>query len=270
METICVNLYGNGSRDSRLRAEYVNCGRAEECSAYKNGKCFCVTTPFGIRCPIGNVNIVDGGTKQSKMFRRVWAEAKEHPAYAKLKYPNHNLITRIGNDAFLTITYTWLEEVNGNIYCHDPHLMTNKLMTSADNLTPENIKRICESKPCAIMGGVIKDYQEKVIPMFLHQLQKCFPEKYSAFLKDCPDYVVKAPNWVGRRAKLATCNRNATYKDAVGNEFRFDGEYLVCDRYNSSFTPFRAKAAKVQICVSDEMEVEITDNNQVLDDTVFL
>ena len=46
---ICAHLYGDGSRDCRLRAEYIRCNRAEECSAYKNGKCFCVTTLFGVR-----------------------------------------------------------------------------------------------------------------------------------------------------------------------------------------------------------------------------
>ena len=35
---ICAHLYGDGSRDCRLRAEYIRCNRAEECSAYKNGK----------------------------------------------------------------------------------------------------------------------------------------------------------------------------------------------------------------------------------------
>lgn len=32
-EAINVNLYGSGSRDCRLRAEYIFCDRANECSA---------------------------------------------------------------------------------------------------------------------------------------------------------------------------------------------------------------------------------------------
>lgn len=39
-ELINVGLYGVGSRDSRLRAEYIYCDQAKECSAYKEGKCF--------------------------------------------------------------------------------------------------------------------------------------------------------------------------------------------------------------------------------------
>ena len=41
---INVGLYGDGSRGARLRAEYIACDRAEECSLYKSGKCFNVTT----------------------------------------------------------------------------------------------------------------------------------------------------------------------------------------------------------------------------------
>lgn len=37
---INVDLYGDGSRDSRLRAEYIYCDHADVCSVYKEGKCF--------------------------------------------------------------------------------------------------------------------------------------------------------------------------------------------------------------------------------------
>lgn len=267
---ICAHLYGDGSRDCRLRAEYIRCNRAGECSAYKNGKCFCVTTLFGVRCPNGDITIVDGGTKRSKAFLRVQKEARTNPAYGKLQYPSTNLITRIGEDAFLTVSYTWLEDFCGEIRCDNPQLGTNKLYISADKLTPENIKRICDFIPRSMMGGVIRDYQDKTVPMFLHQLRGLFPEKYAAFQEAYPDYKIKAPDWKGRWAKLSTCNRNAEYKDCHKNTFRFDGDYIVCDCYNSSFAPFRAKRAEIRVKLSDEMEVEITDNGQVTDETVFL
>ena len=59
---INVGLYGDGSRKARLRAEYIYCDHAEECSAYKEGRCFRVTTLFGLRCEFGRINHVDGGT----------------------------------------------------------------------------------------------------------------------------------------------------------------------------------------------------------------
>ena len=34
---INVDLYGDGSRNSRLRAEYIYCDHADVCSVYKEG-----------------------------------------------------------------------------------------------------------------------------------------------------------------------------------------------------------------------------------------
>lgn len=270
-EVICVHLYGDGSRSARLRAEYIHCDRSGECSAYKNGECFCVTTFFGVRCGIGRVTCVDGCTKQSKTFHRVWREAKAHPNYGKLKYPYHTTVTRIDNDVFLTLPHIWLEErEDGQISCRDPHLSTNRLLVSSDRLTPENIKRICEFRPRAIMGGVITDYQFKTVPMFLHQLRGLFPDKFAEFEKAYPDFEIKAPNWKGRRAKLATCNRDMEYKDGSRGVFRFDGDEIVCDCYDSAFAPFGAKKAKIRLQLSDEIVVEITDNKQVIETTVFV
>ena len=78
---INVDLYGDGSRDSRLRAEYIYCDHADVCSVYKEGKCFRKTTLFGVRCEFGRIACVDGGTKKTKMYGRVYSEAKDSERY---------------------------------------------------------------------------------------------------------------------------------------------------------------------------------------------
>lgn len=269
-DLINVGLYGSGKRNSRLRAEYIYCNQAQECSAYKEGKCFCVTTLFGMKCGIGSVNIVDGGTKQSKRLPEVRREAKENECYAKLSYPGRNYITKIGDKAFLTHMPVMLEEMPaGKLRWSDPGFGANSIMVSEEVLTPENIMVICSARPHALMGGLIESYQKETVPMFLHQLSLIYSEKYKEFCAAYPDYKVAPPNWVGRFAKLSTCNRAEKYKDCHGNEFYFDGDYIVCDDYRMSLTPFGAKETEVRVRVTDDMEVKITDNKQVLTDTVF-
>lgn len=269
MELINVGLYGDGSRKSRLRAEYIHCDHAEECSTYKKGKCFCVTTPFGIECPIGTVSFVDGGLKNSKAYSRIWSSAKENPCYHKLYYPYHEYITCIGQKAFITIPYVRIEEQGEKLFCYDPGFRMNRLLVDEDKLTPENIKRICEYQPHAMMGGVIEDYQKKSVPLFLNQLSKTFPERFQEFVKAEPDYEIKTPDYVGRRAKLLTCNRSEVYFDNKQNQFRFDGDWLVCEKYRSSFTPFGSSTAEIRIKATEDMVVKITNNNQVTWETVF-
>lgn len=269
-ELINVHLYGDGSRNSRLRAEYIYCDHANECSAYKKGKCFCVTTLLAARCGVGSVSVVDGGLKRSKAYARVQSEAKSNEQYGKLQYPSYECITRIGEKAFLTIPYIRIEEMqDGHIRCKDPGFDSNKILIDADRLTPENIKRICDYCPCTTMGGIIENYKDKAVPMFLHQLSLLFPERFSAFISAYPEFEVISPDWVGRYAKLSTCNRNEKYKDAHGNVFHFDGDYIVCPKYHLSFTPFGAKETEMRVKITGDMEVKITDNKQVLATTVF-
>lgn len=269
---INVGLYGAGTRDSRLRAEYIYCDMAEQCSAYREGKCFCVTTLFGARCGVGVVTSIDGGTKRAKAFTKVSAEARQNPRYGELSYPSNTYVTKIGNTAFLTIPYTWLEITpGGDLIVGDPHLSTNKLTVGADRLTPKNIMAICKARPRAIIGGEIRDYQEKIVPHFLRQFKALFPKRFQRFVEEYPDYEVPVCSWLGRRAKLATCNRSAEYIEPVSkSKYRFEGDWLVCDDNKSAFAPFGATGGEIRVKINDKMVVEITDDDQVTEDTVFI
>lgn len=270
---INVDLYGDGSRDSRLRAEYIYCDHADVCSVYKEGKCFRKTTLFGVRCEFGRIACVDGGTKKTKMYGRVYSEAKDSERYHKLSYPNNTYIAKIGDGAFLAPPHVRIERgPESGLFCHNPGFGCNRLFVPIDELTPDNINRICTYHPRAMLGGEIESYQTETIPIFLHQLSKLFPEQYNAFIAVFPDYELKAPDYRGKYAKLSTCNRELTYRDAHGNSFRFDGDELVCDKYRiGGFMPFSSSGyAQMRIPVTDDMQVKITDSNQVTDQTVLM
>lgn len=266
---INVGLYGDGSRGARLRAEYIACDRAEECSLYKSGKCFNVTTFLGLRCPIGDRRSVDVGTKQSKAFRNMKVQVRADPLYAKLNYPSDEYIGRIGDDAYLCPPFVKIEDWNGRLNVSDPGFGCNWIIVKRETLTPENLNRICSYRPRSLMGNTITNYQEKTVPNFLRQLSQLFPDEYAALIAEYPEYAGKKPSFVGRIAKLATCNPACEYID--GNSvFRMDGDWLVCDCYKSAFAPFWGKDAMLKIQLTDEMRVKITDNAQVLPETVLL
>lgn len=270
---INVDLYGDGSRNSRLRAEYIYCDHANACSAYKEGKCFNKTKPFGIRCEFGRIACVDGSTKKTKMYDRVYRDAKCSEQYHKISYPNNTYIAKIGNDAFLALPYIRVERgSDSKLFCHDPGFGGNRIFVSIDELTPDNINRICTYRPCAMLGGEIESYQTETVPIFLRQLSKLFPEQYNAFIAAFPDYELKVPDYRGKYAKLSTCNRELSYRDIHGNSFRFDGDDLVCDKYRiGGFMPFSSSGyAQMRIKVTDDMRIKITDINQVTDQTVLM
>lgn len=216
---------------------------------------------------------VDGGTKKTKMYGRVYSEAKDSERYHKLSYPNNTYIAKIGDGAFLAPPYVRIERgPDSRLFCHNPGFGCNRLFVSIDELTPDNINRICTYHPRAMLGEEIKSYQTEIIPLFLRQLSKLFPEQYNAFIAAFPDYELKAPDYRGKYAKLSTCNRELTYRDAHGNSFRFDGNELVCDKYRiGGFMPFSSSGyAQMRIPATDDMQVKITDSNQVTDQTVLM
>lgn len=268
------SIVSNACEDnSRLRAEYIYCDHADVCSVYKEGKCFRKTTLFGVRCEFGRIAYVDGGTKKTKMYGRVYSEAKDSERYHKLSYPNNTYIAKIGDGAFLAPPYVRIERgPDSRLFCHNPGFGCNRLFVSIDELTPDNINRICTYHPRAMLGEEIKSYQTEIIPLFLRQLSKLFPEQYNAFIAAFPDYELKAPDYRGKYAKLSTYNRELTYRDAHGNSFRFDGNELVCDKYRiGGFMPFSSSGyAQMRIPVTDDMQVKITDSNQVTDQTVLM
>lgn len=123
---------------------------------------------------------------------------------------------------FLAPPYVRIERgPDSRLFCHNPGFGCNRLFVSIDELTPDNINRICTYHPRAMLGGEIESYQTETIPIFLHQLSKLFPEQYSAFIKAFPDYELKAPDYRGKYAKLSTCNRELIYRDAHGQLFPF-------------------------------------------------
>ena len=120
-------------------------------------------------------------------------------------------------------------------------------------------------------GDIITGYADEIVPNFLHQFRKLFPMEYDRFVKEYPKYAEIRPTFIGRYAKLATCNPECVYKDSSGSKFKMeDGKRMVCKEYKTGFLPFRASKAEVIITLTDDMTVKITDNAQVLDDTVFV
>lgn len=269
-QVINVALYGQGTRNSRLRAEYISCDHAQECSLYKSGQCFNVTVPFGRSCKKGHVQSVDGGINRSKSYDRVWSAAKSNPEYHKLQYPNYALISKVGEEALLSVHYVNIEWEDEQFRVKDPGFSDGyPTAVPCEVLTPDNIHKIVKFRPNSLMGGRIEKYATTTVPNFLHQLSVQFPDKYDAYIRAYPESAEIKPNWIGRRAKLCTCNRALTYKEG-GNIWRFDGDDLVCDKRCSAFNPFTGKPVEMRVKVTEDMFVDITDNDQVLPETEFL
>lgn len=271
MALINVALYGEGKRNNRLRAEYICCDHAQECSAYQEGKCLNVTIPFNRQCELGEVETVDGGTKQSKRYDIVTNMARHSEKYCLLKYPSYWYVIRIGEMAYLNLPYVDLKEEGVHLRVSTAIFTNQHLLVDRSMLTPDNLENVLGYKPRNMCGDIITRYADETVPNFLNQFKRLFPVEYDRFVKEYPKYAELSPTFIGRYAKLATCNPDCVYKDSSGNKFTMeDGKRMVCKEYKSGFLPFGVSKAEVIITLTDDMTVKITENAQVLDDTVLL
>lgn len=263
MNKIHVGLYGDGSRNARLREEIIYCDKADKCSMYREGKCLNITSPFASYCPFGSVTRVDGGTKRSKTFQRVGDQARRDECYCKLKraYGTRfavvdDVVVIGGMSAHLGFSSAFTIKDPG--FCGGNYIAIPK-----SEFTVDIIKRIYSFRPQALMGGVLKQYIAEQLPFFFQQMKRLWPEKYAEFAAAEPSVRELVPNYIGKWAKLSTINH-----DSIIDGYRFDGDYIVGE-FKSAFLPFRARSAHIRIPITDDLMVKITDNNQVTEDTIF-
>ena len=155
---IHVGLYGDGSRNARLREEIIYCDYADECSLYKEGKCLKVTSPFASYCPLGILGFVDGGTKRSKAFQRVSAEARLDECYMKLKRAYNTYFATavdwvIVGGMSLRLEFSYNNEGSPVFTVGSPGLLSGcYVVIPKSEFTVDVVKKIYDARPQAFMG----------------------------------------------------------------------------------------------------------------------
>ena len=268
MKKIHVGLYGDGSRNARLREEIIYCDYADECSVYREGKCLKITSPFASYCPLGILKTVDGGTKRSEAFQRVGAEARSDECHGKLKRAYNTYFAIAGDYVIvggmaLRLEFSYNPE-NGYVFSvGSPGFMGGSyVVIPKEEFTVAVIKKIYDARPRALMGGELTGFRKQQLPFFFLQMKKVWPEKYAEFADAVPDVKNLVPDYVGKWARVSTLNR-----DAIIDGFRFEGDYLVGEY--RTLLPFGARSAYIRIPVTDDLKVKITSNDQVTEDTIF-
>ena len=99
------------------------------------------------------------------------------------------------------------------------------------------------------MGGIIEEYQNKVVPDIIQALKKVAPEIHKNFIAEYPEFDV-APNYIGKYAFIKTMVNGSKLEDAHGNIFILNNGKLVCEKWRLSFVPFKGGTAKEEQFIS--------------------
>ena len=281
---INVDLYGGkgilGGRETPLEADEIYCDMYEQCTFYKEGKCVRCRSFLSPTCKVGSNNIIKGYTSRAMKYYDFKRKYESDDVYHKLSYPK-KLVAVIGDNLYMNLKYTlvrkrretdekWRRDVDGYIIS-EAGFSSSNVFIPINEVTDALLYAIFSYKPHAIMGGVIEDYQKKVVPDILQDLKNVAPDIYNNFIVKHPEYNI-APNYIGKKAYVNSLKPNTKFKHK-GCEWFYDGEYVSTENFDIGiFSPWcldGVKYSDVKMKVTDKMLFEINDNSIVDEDTKF-
>ena len=286
MKVINVSLYGGksifGGKETALEAEITSCDKYEVCSLYKIGQCAKVRSMGRFGCEHGSKKIVRGYTSRATKYYSFKQEWENHEMYSKIKSRTKDLAIIDGKlyiysmlimhrfiDGKLVINSCWAKSG------HDKPKYKDGLTVDLKQFETKDLKRICELKPQALFGGVIKSYQEETVPYVLAEIKKMLPDFYQNFIKEYPEHD-KEINYVGREAKILTLNYPLIFqvnKDSgnIQSKWEYDGKHLIyISGWISQPNVIKGDIVEYKYKPSDGMSIEIEDNSWVNENTVFV
>lgn len=286
MKKINVGLYGGkglfGGKETPLEADEIYCDRSEECTYYKSGKCLRCRSFLAPTCKFGRNSVTKGYTSRAKKYYEFKNKYTNDEVYSKLKYPDE-LVAVMGDTLYMNLKFTLVrkkkeEKTYSRCYrCVCGYEITEVGFCSGDcflpieDITNELLYGIFSYKPHAVMGGIIEDYQDKVVPDIIQSLKKVAPEIHKKFIKEYPQFD-KEPNYIGKKIFVNSLKPNTKFK-VDNKEWVFDGEFVCTTDFDLGLhSPWwRAGGDKsdVKIKVNQNMVIEVNDNSIVDENTRF-
>lgn len=280
MKKINVDLYGGksifGGKESPLKADEIYCDRSDKCSFYADGKCLRCRALFSPGCKFGKNCVTKGYTSRAAKYYDFKKKYTGDEQYAKLNYPSE-LAAVIGDYLYLNLKYTlvrkrtdkddsWKKDINGYLIS-EVGFCSGGAWIPLSEATSELLYAIFSYKPHAMMGGIITDYQAKVVPDVLMSLKKCAPQICGKFISEYPQYDL-APNYVGKYAYIKTMVDGSVLTDCHGNKFTLKDGKLIGESIKRGFTPFDGTVDCV-VDVAESKTYKVDNNSQCNENTKF-
>ena len=283
-EKINVMLYGGksifGGKETPIEADEIFCDRASECTFYKENKCLRCRAMLSPSCQFGSTKYTKGYTSRAKKYYDFKTKYERDEMFGKLKDPS-KLIAVMGDTLYMNLKYTlvrkrrdtdekWRKDVEG-YFISEVGFCRGDVFLPLNEVTNTLLYAIFSYEPRAMMGGIIEDYQKKVVPDILQDMRKVAPELYKKFISEYPQYDF-TPNYIGKKAYINSLKPNTKFYYR-NRTWVYDGEYISTTNFDlglsSPWWNQTNDGADVRIKVNDKMTFEVKDNSIVDEDTKF-
>ena len=179
MKVIEFKLWANPAHmkgNDRERFEATYCTYEGECQMYKQGKCVSVPSLFcNIHCPHAKTIRGSGLTKRAQGFGKLSSQWREK--YSTNVKTEYGFMSQCGDYIYLPINHL---TILGAYKVFEE--LKNDYFLPKELFTVDNIRKIIEREPRALMGDIISSYQEKEVPKFIRQLREFSPTLYKKYL----------------------------------------------------------------------------------------
>jgi hypothetical protein len=262
-----------GSKTDKASMRQVHCKNSENCPLFAQGKCIALNF-MGYRCPHGYARSEDGYTKKARAFSK-WIRDREEKykdtLYKLDSAPDYMII--IGDKIYLP--YHCMNMNNDIPFESHGHFMSKGSgFLALEHFTVDNIARMCNFAPQALMGGTITSYITEVVPKFLTHLSEYLPKLYQELIEKYPNLQIKVTNMnhVGRKALLSTLKPDITIVngDSSKSHWDWDGEKLTSEDYRMIFSVVDTAKQVTVIYPKPNATVKVQSNDHVLPTTKFI
>lgn len=257
-----INAIFKEGRNQKASYRVYSCCNKDNCQAYSSDKCVLLNHAlfYWDPCPYGKVREVEGFTRKARKFSSFLSEAKDKYKEISYKLSGLNYPAIIGDKVYIPLPFL-------DNYVNPIKEIKDKFVDK-DMFTADFVIMLADFRPQALMGGVIKQYQDKDVPEFLLKLKRHFPELYQEVAEKRPDLaaVVGSISYVGKKAKVKTLLPG---KVKLGTRtVSWDGNVIV-SKGSELLLLFSLKNERVEICPEDSTYVEVVDDATVTEVTEF-
>ena len=259
-----------GKKSDPALSHRIYCDNYQNCELYACG--FCVRlNVYGGYCPYGKRSRIKGFTGRSQKFGS-WIRDEEIKITAELVEPIKKLKTPPRK----------LSKVGDYIYLPYSHMdmcksvfENGRKFVKGGGFDIKTITELINFYHRSIMGGIIRYYQEKEVPLFLTHLKSDFPELFVRLVSKSPrvEAIVDAFSNVGRKAFISSLKDGTVLYDGYGKsyeaKFVLEGGHLTSHNPSLGIFPFEHEGACLKIKFTPNATTEIVLEEQVDDDTVY-
>lgn len=254
------------------------CSKSEICPLLKKDQCINnkILSP---RCVYGYKRTEVGLTRKARKFSR-WIEDRKKE-YASIADRNVNgsppdRMVEIGEYVYFPYSFASMNK-NVPFLSHSEFLIPGSPFILKSNFTIDNIEKIVNFRPHALMGGEITDYRLKIVPKIIEDLSEIYPDLYKQLIEKRPALAIKEKNYVGRKALLSTmpfpikinindCEWNWDGKQLTTNS----AKHLLFHRIEDENGRNSIENITITVTPKEKTVIKIENNSQVCDKTEFI